>query len=64
MKRRKNTAAQALARKRWAGSTADERKAFSEQGASLGGSNAWAGMSEEERSEENKRRAAKRKRRP
>jgi len=64
MKRRKNTAAQALARKRWAGSTADERKAFSAEGASLGGKAAWAGMSKEERSAENKRRAAKRKRRP
>ena len=63
-RRRKNTAAQALARKRWAGSTADERKAFSAQGASLGGSNAWAGMTEQERSAEMKQRAARRKRRP
>jgi hypothetical protein len=57
----KNKAAQALGRRRWAGSTAAERKAFSTQGASLGGSTAWAGMSAKERSAEMKRRARKRK---
>lgn len=50
--------ARLLGKRRWEGSTAKQRKAFSTSGASLGGKHAWAGMTKAERSAEGKRRAA------
>jgi len=51
--------ARALARRRWAGSSAEERAKF----ASSGGRSAWASMTAQQRSAEMKRRAAKRRKR-
>ena len=59
---RTSDAACALGKRRWACSTAAERKAFSDLGASKGGTAAWAGMTEAERSAEMRRRAAVRRR--
>ena len=56
---RTSEAAAALARRRWAQATAEERAAFGAAGG-RGGRAAWAGLSAEERSEIMRARAAKR----
>lgn len=57
-------AAADMGRRRWAGTTEEERRETMTDLGSSGGRSAWAKLSPEERSAEMKRRAAKRSRRP